>query len=261
MKGGLAVMMALMEDLCHEDLPYDLAFVFYDAEEGPFSKSGLGPLLSQVDWLSQVDLAFCLEPSDNVVQVGCVGTLHAKVVFEGRSAHSARPWQGENAIHKAGSFLSALAARQPVEVDVDGYLFREVISATLAEGGRARNVIPESFTLNVNYRFAPGKSLETAQAELKALIQDQARVEFTDLSPSGRVVADNAIFQDFLAQAKVEVTAKQAWTDVARLAEVGIDAVNFGPGLSAQAHQAAEYAEIHLLDQAYGLFHDFLSSN
>jgi succinyl-diaminopimelate desuccinylase len=258
MKGGLAVMMALMEDLDPAKLPYDLAFVFYDAEEGPFSKSGLGPLLDGVAWLSQIDLAFCLEPSDNVVQVGCVGTLHAKVIFEGHSAHSARPWQGENAIHKAGAFLSTLARRQPVDVNVNGYRFREVISATMAEGGRARNVIPESFALNVNYRFAPGKSLETAQAELKALVQDQARVEFTDLSPSGRVVADNALFPDFLDQYKVEVTAKQAWTDVARLAEVGIDAVNFGPGLSAQAHQAAEYAEIHLLDQAYSLFHDFL---
>jgi len=258
MKGGLAVMMALMEDLDPAALPYDLAFVFYDAEEGPFANSCLGPLLNGVSWLGDIDLAFCLEPSDNVVQVGCVGTLHAKVVFEGRSAHSARPWQGENAIHKAGDFLQSLAARQPVDVDVAGYRFREVLSATLAQGGRARNVIPESFSLNVNYRFAPGKSLEAAQKEVLDLVDGRAQVEFTDLSPSGRVVADNALFRKFLAQTKVEVTAKQAWTDVARLGVVGIDAVNFGPGLSAQAHQANEYAEIQLLDDAYGLFQEFL---
>jgi succinyl-diaminopimelate desuccinylase len=260
MKGGLAVMMALMEDLNPATLPYDLVFVFYDAEEGPFANSGLGPLLDGVDWLSEVDLAFCLEPSDNVVQVGCVGTLHANVVFEGRSSHSARPWQGENAIHKAGDFLTTLAAREPVDVDVFGYRFREVISATLAEGGRARNVIPETFSLNVNYRFAPGKSLEDAQQEVLDLVNGQARVVFTDLSPSGRVVADNLLFQKFLTHTQVEVTAKQAWTDVARLAVVGIDAVNFGPGLSAQAHQAREYAEIHLLDAAYEIFHDFLGA-
>lgn len=260
MKGGLAVMMALMEDLDPATLPYDLAFVFYDAEEGPFANSGLGPLLEGVPWLSAIDLGFCLEPSDNVVQVGCVGTLHAKVVFKGRSAHSARPWQGENAIHKAGALLQTLAARQPLDVDVDGYRFREVISATLAEGGRARNVVPESFTLNINFRFAPGKSLDSAQQEVLDLVDGQAQVEFTDLSPSGRVVADNPLFQKFLAQTQVEVTAKQAWTDVARLGVMGIDAVNFGPGLSAQAHQANEYAEIQLLDDAYGLFHEFLGS-
>ena len=258
MKGGLAVMMALMEDIDLDECPYDLVFVFYDAEEGPFTESGLGPLLAEVEWLSEIDLAFCLEPSDNVVQVGCVGTLHAKVVFEGQSCHSARPWQGENAIHKAGSFLVDLGKRAPVEVDVAGYRFREVMSATLADGGRARNVIPERFVLNVNYRFAPGKSLEKAQSEVIELVDSRATVNFTDLSPSGRVVADNMLFQQFLETTQVEVTAKQAWTDVARLGEVGIDAVNFGPGLSAQAHQANEYAEIQLLVESYDLFHKFL---
>ena len=213
-----------------------------------------------MSWLQEVDLGFCLEPSDNVVQVGCVGTLHAKLVFQGRSAHSARPWQGENAIHKAGEFLTRLGQRAPVDVDVAGYRFREVISATLAKGGRARNVIPESFELNVNYRFAPGKSLDTAQAELTELVGTDASVEFTDLSPSGRVVADNTQFREFLSHTQVAVTAKQAWTDVARFGEAGIDAVNFGPGLSAQAHQAEEYAEVSLLAESYALFHDFLRS-
>ena len=260
MKGGLAVMMALMEDIDVESCDYDLAFVFYDAEEGPFVNSGLGPLLAEVDWLKKIDLGFCLEPSDNVVQVGCVGTLHAKVRFEGRSAHSARPWQGENAMHKAGPFLTTLKARTPVEVDVAGFTFREVMSATLAQGGRARNVIPESFELNVNYRFAPGKSLEQAQRDLLDVVDNQAAVTFTDLSPSGRVVADNPHFQQFLEKTEVSVTAKQAWTDVARFGEAGIDAVNFGPGLSAQAHQAREYAEVDLLAESYILFHDFLCS-
>ena len=261
MKGGLAIMMALIEDLDPDEVPYDLAYVFYDAEEGPFSQSGLGPLLDSVQWLKEIDLGFCLEPSDNVVQVGCVGTLHAKIEFQGKSCHSARPWQGENAIHKAGAFLETLHALDPNEVEVDGFVFHEVMSVTMAQGGRARNVIPNSFEISLNSRFAPGKSLERAQADVLERVGDLAKVEFTDLSPSGRVVTDNSLFQRFLTQTNVEVTAKQAWTDVARFTEADIDAVNFGPGLSSQAHQAAEYIDIDLLTESYTLFLDFLQGN
>ena len=57
-----------------------------------------------------------------------------------------------------------------------------------------------------------------------------------------------------------EVGAKQAWTDVARLGQVGVDAVNFGPGLSAQAHQSGEYIDIGLMVESYGMFRRFLAN-
>ena len=92
-----------------------------------------------------------MEPTDNVVQVGCVGSVHATLRFLGRSAHSARPWQGENAIHRAGSFLAELASLPRREVKFDGFTFYEVFSVTRAQGGRARNVLPDLFELNLNY--------------------------------------------------------------------------------------------------------------
>ena len=261
MKGGLAVMLALLEDLDLEAIPYDLAMIFYDAEEGPFAGSGLGPLLRGIDWIRDIDLAFCLEPSDNVVQVGCVGTLHAQITFRGRPAHSARPWQGENAVHKAGELLQELDALAPQEVNCGGHVFREVMSVTLASGGRARNVVPDAFEMNLNFRFAPNRSMESARAEVEALVAGRAEVEFVDLSPAGRVVTDNPHFAAFINVSRAEVGAKQAWTDVARLGQVGVDAVNFGPGLSAQAHQAGEYIDIGLMVESYGMFRRFLASN
>jgi len=183
-----------------------------------------------------------------VVQVGCVGTLHATMKFSGRSAHSARPWQGENAIHKAGPLLSELLARQRVEVLHEGFAFFEVMSVTLAHGGRARNVVPDTLELNLNYRFAPGKSLEQAQAEVRALVAGRAEVTFTDLSPSGRVCADNALFQQLMKLTGLPAASKQAWTDVARFASLGVPAVNFGPGVQAQAHQKNEWTLLPQLD-------------
>ena len=263
MKGGLAVMLALAEDLFPRagsgaPCAYDLGLVFYDHEEGPWAKSGLGPLLTEVPWLSTAALAFCLEPSDNVVQLGCMGTLHAQVDFRGRSAHSARPWQGENAIHKAAGLLARLAARVPVDVHRDGFLFREVISATQASGGTARNVIPDGFRLNLNYRFAPGRTIEEASADVRALVAGEAEVTIVEAAPSGRLVGENALLKRFLAQNGNAVAAKQAWTDVARLGQAGVDAVNLGPGLAAQAHQAGEWASLRLLKESHAQFRAFL---
>jgi succinyl-diaminopimelate desuccinylase len=260
MKGGLAVMMALAEDLLPPGGParatcYDLGWVFYDHEEGPWVKSGLGPLLDAVPWLRTATLAFCMEPSDNVVQLGCMGTIHARVRFTGRSAHSARPWQGDNAIHKAAGLLARLGAREPVDVVRDGFLFREVISATQASGGTARNVIPDRFELNLNLRFAPGRTIDEAVADIHALVAGEAEIEIPEAAPSGRVVGENPILRRFLAQNPGRLEAKQAWTDVARLAQVGVDAVNWGPGCAAQAHQADEYAEIPLLVDSWEALH------
>jgi len=263
MKSGLAVMLELARRLDPAVLPYRLGFVFYDKEEGPWAISGLGPTLETVAWLHRAVLAFCLEPSDNVVQVGCLGSLHARVTVLGKAAHSARPWQGENAVHAAGKLLVALGERPPRDVILHGHLYREVLSATLVSGGKTRNVIPDRCELNLNFRFAPGRTVEDAEDEVRAVVQAAVagphEVEFVERAPSGRVIGDNAFLAHFLALNGNPVHAKQAWTDVARLGQVGIDAVNLGPGESAQAHQAGESTAMRLITESYRQFERFLA--
>jgi succinyl-diaminopimelate desuccinylase len=258
MKGAVAVMQVLAEQLDAAALPFNLVYVLYEREEGPYLENGLGPLFEARKDLEGLDFAICLEPSDNVIQMGCCGTLHAVLTFQGKSAHSARPWQGENAIHKAGPFLSKLHALAPAVVELQGYTFREVMNATLSNGGRARNVIPEAFTLNLNYRFAPHRSLENAQEQVRALVGNDATIQFTDLSPAGAVFADHPLLRRLQERTGSVIESKQAWTDVARLGLHGIPAVNFGPGVSAQAHQANEYVPIAHLVEGYRLMERFL---
>jgi succinyl-diaminopimelate desuccinylase len=259
MKSGLAVMIELAERVDRAQLPCDLTLVFYEREEGPFAENVLGPMLEQFELLRALDFAICLEPSSNELQLGCMGSVHATARFQGRSAHSARPWQGENAILKSARFLTELAARAPVDVVVDGHLFREVITPTLARGGSSRNVVPDQFEVNLNYRFAPTRTPEQAADELRRLLDGQAVVEPTDLSPACRPHATHA-FVKWLEQCGVTATkVKQAWTDVARFDQVGVPAVNLGPGLQSQAHQPNEYTELGPLDQGYQILHRFLT--
>ena len=258
MKGGLALLMQFVEEGVPARSPFNVVVVLYEREEGPYVENGLGPVFDACGDLHALDFALCLEPSDNQVQMGCCGALHAQLVFRGKSAHSARPWQGENAVHKAGPLLAELLAKEPVVVDVQGFTFREVMSVTLAQGGRARNVVPDTFTLNLNYRFAPTRSLEQAKDEVLRVVDGRAEVVFTDLSPAGPVFADHPLLRRLVERTGAPVESKQAWTDVARLGSLGIPAVNFGPGESAQAHQAGERTSIALLEQGYAMLERFL---
>jgi len=258
MKGGLAVMMGLIEHFHDKEKKYNTIYVFYEKEEGPYVENGLEPLLKEFDIIQKADLAFALEPTDNKVQVGCLGTMHASIIFEGKRAHSARPWQGENAIHKAANFLKRLADFGYREYEIDGMKYIEVLNATMVEFSGGRNIIPDKFVINVNYRFSPTKTIEEAKKDIINLVKGEAKVEFTDLCPSGAVCLSNPILSDLINQYNLEVEAKQAWTDVARLSLYGIDAVNFGPGNTDQAHKKNEYIELKNLEKNYNIFKGFL---
>jgi succinyl-diaminopimelate desuccinylase len=257
MKSALAVMIHLIEDLDTRQLPVDLGLVLYEREEGPYEENYLGPLLELEPFLSQAELVVCMEPTDNRVEVGCLGCIHATLTFEGQRAHSARPWQGSNAVHKAGPLLIRLGQLKPVEVLFEGLAFTESSSITMVEGVGARNVIPDHFSMNLNYRFAPGKSLEQAQQDVLDSVNGEATVTFTDISPSGRVCLDNPLVQGLVARTGAALP-KLAWTDVARFSVLGTDAVNCGPGAGAQAHQRNEGVSLAAVLQSYHLIRDWL---
>lgn len=261
MKSGLAVMLELVERLDRETLPCDLTLVFYEREEGPFEENMLGPLLDHFEELHRLDLAICLEPSNNALQLGCMGSVHVTVRFAGRTAHSARPWQGENAILQAIPFLTELSRRAPHDVVLEGHTFREVITPTRAtDGGRGRNVVPDLFDVNVNYRFAPGRTPLEIVDELRALVGDRAEVLATDLSPAGHPHAAHPLVRHLGSCGVRAVETKQAWTDVARFDSVGVPAVNFGPGTQSQAHQRNEYTELPLVYEGYRILERFLTT-
>jgi succinyl-diaminopimelate desuccinylase len=261
MKAGLAVMIELAERLDRDALPCDLTLIFYEREEGPYAENVLGPILesSRFRHLHDLDLAICLEPSDNKLQLGCVGSVHVTLRFHGRTAHSARPWQGENAILKATRILAMLSEREPHDVVIEGHHFREVISPTMAHGGRQKNVVPDVFEVNVNYRFAPGRTPEQVVEHVKELVGDDAEVIPTDLSPAGHPHAHDPLVLALADAGVREVETKQAWTDVARFDAIGVAAVNFGPGTQSQAHQKNEWTELPLVYEGYEILRRFLT--
>ena len=59
-----------------------------------------------------------------------------------------------NAIHELVRGLAPLAASEPRDVEIDGLVFREVVSAVRIGGGIAANVVPASASAELNFRYA-----------------------------------------------------------------------------------------------------------
>ncbi len=260
MKAGDAVILEIARVTSRLEPRYNLVFILYEKEEGPFEDNGLRPLFEkEKNLMKQIDLALVLEPTDNVVQIGCLGVVHAWFIFKGKRAHSARPWEGENAIHKGWKLLKILEERKPKEIAVGDLKYYEVLNATMVDYKGGRNIIPEEFRVNLNFRFSPLKSSEEAVTELKELAESvSAEVEVTDLSPAAKPCQDNPILKEFIERFNLRIKPKQAWTDVAQFSQHGIDAVNFGPGQPHQAHQRNEYVEIAKVEENYNILRSFL---
>ena len=257
MKGGVAVMLRLAAQLTQPRV--DLTFVFYDCEEVASEHNGLEKLAATFPDLLNADLAILMEPSEAGVEAGCQGTLRAEIRVTGRRAHSARGWLGENAVHVAGEFLARLSsyeARSPV---IDGLQYREGMNAVGIRGGVAGNVIPDECVVTVNYRFAPDRSVDEAEREVRA-IAEGFEVRVVDNAAGALPHLDLPLAAQFVAAVGTPPRPKYGWTDVARFAAAGIPAVNFGPGSPNVAHARHECVPLADLHRCENVLREWLQA-
>ncbi len=251
MKGGVAVMLKLASELVSPR--YDISWIFYDNEEVDSSKNGLGRLAQNHPELLKGEFAILCEPTSALVEGGCNGTLRALIRTKGVKAHSARPWMGENAIHKATPILQKLSAFEPQTIAVDGLEYRESLNAVSIKAGIAGNVIPDLCEVEINYRFAPSKNAQAAKAQIEELFSG-FEIEFVDVAEGARPGLDTELARQFLAATATTARPKYGWTDVARFSALGIPAINFGPGDPSLAHADNENLPVgHLFDVEKGL--------
>ena len=248
MKGAVACFIKLLVDYKEQymNCPYQVSLVLYAREEGTeLTENGLHDLIHRFpDYFKSLDVAIIGEPTDNEIQLGCVGSIHCMVTVEGVSAHSARPWHGENALYKAIPFIDHIANLKPQPHIIRDLTYHEVIEITESYTETGRTTIPGFWCANINYRFPPNMTLAEAQAKLQSYIMSPfpIKYEILDSAPAGDII-ENDLFNTIIAELESPLTAKQAWTDVAQITGLGIPAFNYGPGLTAQAHQVNEYID------------------
>jgi succinyl-diaminopimelate desuccinylase len=241
MKGGVAVALRLAARAAAATR--DVTFVFYECEEIDHAFNGLGRVARERPDLLAADFAILMEPTDGGIEAGCQGTLRAEVTTHGTRAHSARSWTGDNAIHAAGEILARLAAYEPRNVEIDGLTYREGMNAVGISGGVAGNVIPDLATVTINYRFAPSRSEAEAADHLRELFVG-FDVTIVDSVSGALPGLEQPAAAAFVRDLGLPVAPKFGWTDVAQFSQLGIPAVNFGPGDPSLAHRADERVEV-----------------
>ncbi|MFN8068265.1 MAG: succinyl-diaminopimelate desuccinylase [Mycolicibacterium insubricum] len=260
MKSGVAVFLHLAATL--KDLAHDLTLVLYDCEEIEAAANGLGRIERELpDWLA-ADVAILGEPTGGYIEAGCQGTLRVVVTAAGTRAHSARHWMGDNAIHKLAPVLARLADYQPRDVDIDGCVYREGLSAVRIDGGVAGNVIPDAASVTVNFRFAPDRSPEQALAHVREAFDGlDVTIELTDSAAGALPGLSRPAAAALVDAAGGAVRAKYGWTDVSRFSALGIPAVNFGPGDPNLAHRRDERVQMSLITDAVVLLRRYLTGD
>jgi succinyl-diaminopimelate desuccinylase len=260
MKGGLAVMLALAAAV--SDPAIDVTWIFYAGEEVAADHNGLGHLFAQRPDLVTGDAAVLGEPTGGALEVGCQGAMRLRVELRGARAHTARPWMGRNALHRAGRVLAALDDYVPRQPVIDGCTYREALQAVFVEGGVAANVVPDRAVVTLSHRFAPDRTGDDALTHVEDVLApylvEGDTVTVVDVADAAAPGLTHPLLAALRGRNALEVRAKLGWTDVSRFAAAGIPAANFGPGDSALAHSKGERVDRASLDAVFRVLGDLL---
>jgi succinyl-diaminopimelate desuccinylase len=248
MKSGIAVALKLASEITSSN--YDVTYLFYESEEIETKFNGLELITKQQKDLLDCDFAILMEPTNGILEVGCQGSLRFEVSTSGKRSHSARWWNGENAIHKTNKILEILNNYKSREPEIDGHKFREGLQAVKVNGGIAGNVVPDSVTISINHRFAPDTSIDQATQNMKTLFKD-FNFELVDAANAAPTGLSNPLIKEFVSNIGKNIAPKFGWTDVARFANAGIPAINFGPGDPNLAHHPEEKVLISQIIDVY----------
>ena len=262
MKGGLACFFEIAKTVT--DPTVDLTFVFYAREEVAQEHNGLLELFAERPELLEGDCAILGEPTDGAIEAGCQGTLRFEVTFAGARAHTARPWMGRNAVHRMSGALGAVASYEARRPLIDGCQFIESLQVVHVEGGVAGNVVPDRAMMRIHHRYAPDRSVDEAEAWVRSVLaehlDDDDTVEVIDRTLGCPPSLEHPLLQRLRDDTRTEVRAKLGWTDVARFAEHGMPATNFGSGDPTIAHTKHEHLERASIERTFAALHTLVTT-
>ena len=254
MKSGAAI---LLDILLKRDFDshYNLLFFWYEMEELGIP-NGVTKMI-QRGFFDGVDLCIIPEPTECKVNNGVFGNLDARITARGKSAHSAYPKRGDNAIYRLLPVIEAIRD-YPLET-IQGV--REAMSVNIIQGGNAINVIPDQAYIEMDYRYNPDKSEKEIRELLSHWQSENIFIDILGLNPGVLHPKGVSPLLDRLIAINDEPMVVPFWSDIGQLGAAGITAVNFGPGSIRQAHIVDEYVPLSEVEKVRQQLVQFLTQS
>ncbi len=129
----ISLILTTDEEVSWDDWAWEIVKLWYKAREGV--------LVPDSGWVKKIVTAE-------------KGIIDVYVVLQGKSAHSSRPWTGENAIEKNFELYKALKdlIEEPEKLNPENDYWGSTVELTMLEWGTATNVIPENCKAHFNIR-------------------------------------------------------------------------------------------------------------
>lgn len=260
MKGFLAVAMNALLRATERtpDKPLVLLFT-YDEETGTlgarrFVETWTGPLPRNV---------IIGEPTALRVVHAHKGHLRLLVTLHGRSAHSAYPHLGRNAIEIAARVVVALTEfRRTLESErpANSEIFPDVpfvpLNVATIRGGSAINIVPDRCEIEIGLRLLPDMESEAMVARIRDAItrvtmSEEILIEVLSDSPPMYLDVTSELHRELcrLTGQNDAFTVNYA-TDAGWFQQMGMDCVLFGPGSIEVAHRPDEYVPVEEMQKA-----------
>lgn len=254
MKGQLAVLIYIMTNLS-KDSPVQL-LINTDEEVG----GHLGAKTYAETLKVKPKFVLVGEATDFKIENTSKGVTQLKLTALGRRAHSAYPWNGDNAITKLVDELNNVIKFYPRPSE---WIWETTCNIGRIEGGEATNQVPDAAVASLDIRRIPSETTAQILKRLtSALVYPDSKYEVMK-DEAAHFTAPEGIYFEKLSQSVKSVFGSPAVlmqqcgaSDARHFSAVGIPAVCFGPpghGL----HSDEEFIEISQLGKYYKTLLDF----
>ena len=256
MKGNLATLIHVFRDVAFK-VNYPIALqIVTDEEIGGFYGTKY-----QIERGIRADFVISSEPTNFDIVYTAKGILWCKIRLYGKSAHSAYPWRGINAVDIANKFITTLEKKiKNPKKDI----WKSTLNiANIQVTNKAFNKIPDYCELWIDIRYVP-KDKDLILQNIKNILPPRSKFEVIINEPPLNTPRKNSYIQrlkkitENLYKRKIRLRGANGTSDVRHYTTVGVPGIEFG-SIGDGIGGDEEWVDLRSLEIYYNILIDFLS--